>query len=91
MRIALKHMMGGGQHLEQRNEKRPIFRSFEISNIKITKVELFDFLILELIFYFYVCSNYLNIQNTIIYQIGDFEIEKFQKFDCFTCLSVMEN
>ena len=36
---------GGCQDLEQRNKERPIFRNFEISNIKITKDELFDFFI----------------------------------------------
>ena len=30
---------------------------FEISNIKITKFELFDFFIFEFILYFYVCLN----------------------------------
>ena len=37
--------MGEGQHLEQPNVERPIFRNFEISNIKRTKDELFDFFI----------------------------------------------
>ena len=35
---------GGGQDLERPNVERPIFPSFEILNLKITKVELFDFL-----------------------------------------------
>ena len=39
----------GGQNLE-----RPIFRKFETSNIKITKVELFDFSISELCFIFLI-------------------------------------
>ena len=41
---------GGCQHLEQPNVERPIFRNFQISNIKITKDELFDFFVF--IFYF---------------------------------------
>ena len=41
-----------GQHLERPNVKRLISRDFEISNIKITKVELFDFSIFECIFIF---------------------------------------
>ena len=36
------------------NVVRPIFRNFDISNIKLTQVELFDFSIFEFIFYFYV-------------------------------------
>ena len=34
--------MGGGQNFERRNVGRPIFRNFEIANIKITKDKLFD-------------------------------------------------
>ena len=33
---------GGDQNLERRNVERPIFRNFKITNIKITKDELFD-------------------------------------------------
>ena len=39
--------MGGGQNLEGRNVDRPIFRNFKITNIKITKDELFDNFIFE--------------------------------------------
>ena len=42
--------MGRGQNLEWRNVKRPIFRNFKITNIKITKDELFDSFIVEFIF-----------------------------------------
>ena len=61
------HLLGGVQHLERPNVERPIFRNFEISNIKITKVELFDCSILEFIFTFFL--NPTNTQNTymIIY------------------------
>ena len=43
--------MGGGRNLEQRNVERSIFRNFKISNIKITKHELFDSFIIEFIFF----------------------------------------
>ena len=54
---------GGGQNLEPPNIERPIFRKFETSNIEITKVELFDFLILKFISYIYVYFNCSNTQN----------------------------
>ena len=63
------------------NSERPIFRNFEISNIKITKVELFDFLIFGFIFYFYDCSNYSNTQN--IYTIIYHQNRNFWNFDSF--------
>ena len=44
--------MGGGQNLERRNVERPVFRNFEIANIKIKKDELFDHFIFELFFHF---------------------------------------
>ena len=53
---------GGGQHFEQPNLERPIFRNFEIPNIKRTKNELFDFFNLEF-FFFYICLNYSNTNN----------------------------
>ena len=56
---------GGGQDLEQRNVERPIFRNFKITNIKITKDELFDSIIFEFIFSLFI--NYF--QNLIILQI----------------------
>ena len=40
---------GGAQHLEQPNVEQPIFRNFEILNIKKTKDELFDFFIFIII------------------------------------------
>ena len=43
-------LRGGDQHLERPNVEPPIFRNFEISNIKITKVHLFDFSIFKFIF-----------------------------------------
>ena len=48
-RVYLENFMdpGGGQNLE-----RPIFRNFEITNIKISKDELFDSFISEFIFYY---------------------------------------
>ena len=56
---------GGGQNLERRNVERPIFRNFKITNIKITKDQLFDSFIFELIFSLII--NYLH--NLIIFQI----------------------
>ena len=54
---------GGGQNLERRNVERQIFRNFEITNIKITKDELFDSFIFEFIFSLFI--NYLH--NLIIF------------------------
>ena len=56
------------QNLERRNVERPIFRNIKITNIKITKDELFDSFICEFIFLIFV--NYLN--NLIIFQIGKY-------------------
>ena len=44
----LSQLMGGGQNLERRNVERPVFRDFEIANIKMKKNELFDNFIFEL-------------------------------------------
>ena len=56
---------GGGQNLERRNAERPIFRNFKITNIKITKDELFNSFIFELIFSLFI--NYFH--NLIIFQV----------------------
>ena len=53
---------GEGQNLERRDVERSIFRNFKITNIKITKYELFDSFILKFIFSLFI--NYL-----IIFQI----------------------
>ena len=74
--------MGGGQYLKRLNVERSIFRTFEISNIKMTKVELFDFSISEFIFYFHVCLHYANTQDT--YMIICRQIRNFWNFDRFT-------
>ena len=74
--------MGGGQHLEWPNVERPIFRDFEILNIQITKIVLFDFSIFELVLYFYDCLNYSNTQNT--YRII------YIKFEIFGILIVLQ-
>ena len=42
-------------------------RYFEIPNIKITKVEIFDFFIFEFIFYFYACLNYSKTEKIYIW------------------------
>ena len=83
---------GGGQCLERPNVEPPIIRDFEISNIKIRKVKLFDFSIFEFFYYFYHCLNYSNTQNyvwvfTIKFEIFgiliDLQIVKFLKFANF--------
>ena len=56
---------GGGQNSERQNVERPIFRNLKITNIKITKDELFDNFIFEFIF-----SSFINYShNLIIFQI----------------------
>ena len=45
--------MGRVQNLEWLNVKRPIFRNFETTNIKIAKDELVDYFIVEFISYYY--------------------------------------
>ena len=52
-------MSGGVQKLEWSNVEQPIFRNFKITNIKTAKDDLFDYFILEFIFY-YFSFNYLN-------------------------------
>ena len=51
--------MGGGQNLERRNVERPVFRNFEIVNIKIKLCDNFIFSN----FFIYFSDNYLNTQN----------------------------
>ena len=48
----IKCKMGGGQNLERQNVERPVFRNFEIANIKVKKDELFDNFIFEFFFIF---------------------------------------
>ena len=43
----LSFCRGGGRHIERANVEQPIFRNFEISNTKITKLKLFDFFIFK--------------------------------------------
>ena len=57
-----------------RIESRPIFRNFKITNIKITKDELFDSIIFKFIFSLFI--NYL--QNLIIFQ--SLKLRKFINF-----------
>ena len=68
---------GGGQDLEQRNVERPIFRNFKITNIKITKDELFDSIIFEFIFSLFI--NYF--QNLIILQIVKYWSSRLLNFE----------
>ena len=44
-----KELKGRGQNLERRNVERPIFRNFQIANIKITKDESFENFIFQII------------------------------------------
>ena len=53
--------MGGGQNLERRNVEGPVFRNFEITNIKMKKDEFFDHFIFKLLKIFF--RNYFNTQN----------------------------
>ena len=52
---------GGGQNFKRRNVERLKFRNFKVTNIKITKDELFDSFIIEFVFSFF--RNYLHNQN----------------------------
>ena len=58
-----QELLGGGQNLERQNAKRPIFRNCKITNIKITKDELFDSFIFKFIVSLFI--NYLH--NLIIF------------------------
>ena len=51
-------LSGEGQNVERRNVERPVFRNFQVANIKIKKDELCDNFIFEL--YIYLKKNYLN-------------------------------
>ena len=70
--IFLHEFSGGGHNLERRNVERPIFRNFKITNIKITKDELFDSFIFEFILPLFI--NYLH--NLIIFQIAKYWFSK---------------
>ena len=56
-------LTGGGQNLERQNVERPMFCNFKITNIKITKDDLFNNFIFEFIFSLFI--NYLH--NLIIF------------------------
>ena len=58
--------MSRGRNLEWKNLERPIFRNFKISNIKITKDELFDFYCRSYFFNFLICTNYSNTWNVFL-------------------------
>ena len=66
----IENLEGAGEHLERPNVEQPIFRNFEISNIKIKKDELLNFL--SSIFHnFFICSNHSN---------DDFQNKKFLEY-----------
>ena len=71
-----KKMLGWVEVKERRNVERLIFRNFKITNIKITKDELFDSFIFEFIFLLFM--NYLH--NLIIFQVVKLFIFEFAKF-----------
>ena len=90
-------LWGGGRNFERLNVERPIFRKFETSNIKITKVELFGVFICKYIFYFYPCLNYSNTQNIWQFnKLGIFgiliflQIVKFWRFANFRNWTISE-
>ena len=49
----MKKKISGVQNLEWSNVERLIFRNFEITNIKISNDELFDYFIYEIFFYYF--------------------------------------
>ena len=61
--------------------KRPISRNFKITDIKRTKDELFDFLIVEFIFYFGNSGNFNSFPNCSIFKICYFsKLEYLENF-----------
>ena len=85
----------GDHNLERRNVERPIFRNFEIANIKITKDELLDRFIFELFFHFFeiiwilkIFHNYSNCKMLIFQMIKsivlNFQILQFWKYVYFS-------
>ena len=67
-RRQFKKNFGWGQNLERRNVERPIFRYVNIANITITKNELLDNFIFELIFFIFQ-QLFENAKYLIIFQI----------------------
>ena len=72
---------GGGQNLKQLNVERLIFRTSEISNIKRTKNELFDFIIVVLKKKSYLFELFEHSKFMMIYTR---EIGNLWNFDSFT-------
>ena len=70
--------MGGGQNLEWRTVEPPVFRNFEIANIKIKKDELFDNFIFELLKKIIWTPKIFN--DFLYCKILIFRMVKFQKF-----------
>ena len=72
---------GGGQNLIGRNVERPVFRNFEITNIKMKKDEWFDHFIFELFFIFLETIWTPKIFNNFWYcRIFIVQMLKFKKF-----------
>ena len=59
-----------GQNLERWNVERPIFRNFKITNIKITKDELYDSFSVEFTFSLFInVLHYIDFLNGKIFKI----------------------
>ena len=56
--------------MKQPNVEQPIFRNFEISNIKTMK-DGSVFFIFEFLLYFHICLNYSKTKYMMIYEIGN--------------------
>ena len=67
---------GGCQHLERPNVELTIFRIFEISNMKITKVQLLNFSI----FFFFIFTFFFKFYEDSKYIFGNLLNSKFLEF-----------
>ena len=73
--------------MEQPNVERPVFQNFEISNIKITRDELFDFSYFRIYFsFFYLIELFEHSKYMIIYKIG--KSSKLSKLKMFWILQI---
>ena len=86
LKKAIIHFLGGGQNLERPNVERPIFRLFEYSNIKIMKVELFDFFHFQIYFSFLRLFEFFEYSKYMIIC----QIENFGNFDRFTNCEILK-
>ena len=64
----LKIEGGGGRNFEWPRVEQTIFRNLKIANVKNYEVQFFDFLIYELVFFFYLNDQLFdNFQNLIFF------------------------